>query len=152
MKKRKDRNGILLRKGETQFSNGRYQYRYTDCFGDRHSFNAETLDELRSMEREATKDTEEGRSYTAGDITVIELVHRYLKLKKASRYNTRVNYATITRIIEREQFGKRTIRDIKTSDAKLWFIDLQSRGFRYCSITNIRGVVKPAFDMAWEDS
>lgn len=151
MKKRKDKNGILLRKGEAQLANGRYQYRYTDCFGDRHSFNAETLDELRTMEREEKKDSEEGRVYAAGNITVIELVRRYLKLKKASRYNTRVNYGTVTRIIEREQFGKRKIRDIKTSDAKLWFIDLQSRGFRYCTITNIRGVVKPAFDMAWEE-
>lgn len=150
-KKRKDRNGILLRQGEYQLGNGRYQYKYTDCFGDRHSFNAESLDELRKIEREAKKDNEEGRSYAAGDITVVDLVKRYLKLKKSSRYNTKVNYGTVTRIIEREQFGKRKIRDIKVSDAKLWFIDLQNRGFRYCTITNIRGVVKPAFDMAWEE-
>ena len=151
MKKRKDKNGILLRKGETQLPNGRYQYRYTDCFGDRHSFNAETLDELRVVEREAKKDDEEGRAYAAGNITVIDLVKRYLKLKKSSRYNTKVNYGTVSRILEHEQFCKHKIRDIKTSDAKLWFIDLQARGYRYCSITNIRGVVKPAFDMAWDE-
>ncbi len=151
MKKRKDKNGILLRKGERQLDNGFYQYRYTDCFGDRHSFNAESLDELRRMERDEKRDSEEGRAYAAGDVTVIELVKRYLKLKKSSRYNTKVNYDTVIRIIESEQFGKRKIRDIKVSDAKLWFIDLQSRGFRYCTITNIRGVVKPAFDLAWEE-
>ena len=151
MRKRKDKNGILLRKGERQLDNGFYQYRYTDCFGDRHSFNAESLDELRRMERDEKRDSEEGRAYAAGDVTVIELVKRYLKLKKSSRYNTKVNYDTVTRIIESEQFGKRKIRDIKVSDAKLWFIDLQSRGFRYCTITNIRGVVKPAFDLAWEE-
>lgn len=149
--KRKDKNGILLRKGERQLDNGFYQYRYTDCFGDRHSFNAETLDDLRKLEREEKRDSEEGRAYAAGEVTVIELVKRYLKLKKSSRYNTKVNYDTVTRIIESEQFGKRKIRDIKVSDAKLWFIDLQSRGFRYCTITNIRGVVKPAFDMAWDE-
>ena len=151
MKKRKDKNGILLRKGERQLDNGFYQYRYTDCFGERHSFNAETLDELRRLEREEKRDSEEGRAYAAGNVTVIELVKRYLKLKKSSRYNTKVNYDTVTRIIEQEQFGKRKIRDVKVSDAKLWFIDLQSRGFRYCTITNIRGVVKPAFDLAWDE-
>lgn len=149
--KRKDKNGILLRKGEYQLDNGRYQYKYTDCFGNRHSFNAETLDELRDLERQAKREDEEGRSYAAGEITVIDLVKRYLKLKTKSRYNTQVCYKTISGIIEREPFGKRKIRDIKVSDAKLWFIDLQSRGFRYCTITNIRGVVKPAFDMAWEE-
>ncbi len=151
MKKRKDKNGILLRKGERQLENGNYQYRYMDCFGDRHSFNAKTLDELRKLEREEQRENEEGRAYAAGEVTVIELVKRYLKLKNASRYNTKVNYDTVTRIIEREQFGKRKIRDIKVSDAKLWFSDLQARGFRYCTITNIRGVVKPAFDMAWDE-
>ena len=151
MKKRKDKNGILLRKGEYQLENGRYQYKYTDCFGDRHSFNAETLNELRTLERNAKKDDEEGRSYAAGNITVLQLVLRYLKLKKSSRYNTQVGYNTVTKILEKEQFGKRKIRDIKVSDAKLWFIDLQSRGYRYCTITNIRGVVKPAFDMAWDE-
>ena len=151
MKKRKDKNGILLRKGERQLENGRYQYRYTDPFGERHSFNADTLDELRELERQAKRDSEEGRVYAAGEISVIKLVKRYLKLKQCSRYNTKVNYNTVTRIIEKEQFGCRKIRDIKVSDAKLWFIDLQARGFRYCTITNIRGVVKPAFDMAWEE-
>ena len=151
MKRRKDKNGLLLRKGERQLDNGRYQYRYTDPFGDRHSFNASTLDELRRMEREEQRDREDGRSYAAGNITVIDLVKRYLRLKHCSRYNTQVNYNTITRIVEQERFGRRIIRDIKTSDAKEWFIDLQSRGFRYCTITNIRGVVKPAFDMAEEE-
>ena len=151
MKKRRDSSGIILRKGERQLDNGYYQYRYTDPFGDRHAFNAETLDELRRKEREANRDSEEGRAYAAGDISVIDLVKRYLKLKQRSRYNTKVGYATVTKIIEKGPFGRRKIRDIKVSDAKLWFIDLQARGFRYCTITNIRGVVKPAFDLAWEE-
>ena len=92
MKKRKDKNGILLRKGERQLENGNYQYRYTDCYGDRHSFNAKTLDELRKLEREEKRDSEEGRVYAAGDVTVLELVKRYLKLKKASRYNDETDW------------------------------------------------------------
>ena len=151
MRKRKDKNGILLRKGERQLENGHYQYRYSDSLGDRHSFNAATLDELRMMEREAKRESEDGRAYAAGEVSVIDLVKRYLKLKQCSRYNTKVNYNTVTRIIEKEPFGRRKIRDIKVSDAKLWFADLQARGFRYCTITNIRGVIKPAFDLAWEE-
>lgn len=151
MKKRKDKNGIVLRKGERQLDNGHYQYRYTDAFGDRHSFNAETLNELRRIEQQEERDSNEGIDYAAGNVSVIDLVKRYLQLKQCSRYNTRVNYNTVVRIIEKEQFGRRKIRDIKVSDAKMWFIDLQKRGFRYCTITNIRGVVKPAFDLAWNE-
>ncbi len=151
MKKRKDKNGILLRKGERHLDNGKYQYRYTDCFGERHAYNADTLDELRAIEREVAKEDDEGRTYSSGNITVLELVQRYLNLKTCSRYNTKVNYETVFRIMEKETFCKRKVRDVKVSDAKLWFIDLQSRGYRFCTITNIRGVIKPAFDMAWEE-
>ncbi len=74
MKKRKDKNGIVLRKGERQLDNGHYQYRYTDAFGGRHSFNAETLNELRSKERQAEKDSNDGIDYAAGNLSVINLV------------------------------------------------------------------------------
>ena len=40
------------------------------------------------------------------------------------------------------------IRDIKMSDAKLWFIKLYDDGYSYSTIASIRGVVKPAFQMA----
>lgn len=37
------------------------------------------------------------------------------------------------------------------SDAKAWFIKLQSDGRGYSSIHSVRGIVRPAFQMAVED-
>ena len=58
----------------------------------------------------------------------------------------------LRRIIECEAFGKKTIRSVKTSDAKLFLIKLQQEdGKSYSSIHTIRGVLRPAFQMAVDD-
>ena len=52
---------------------------------------------------------------------------------------------------KKDPFGSRRISDIRISDAKLWLMKLQKEGKSYSTITSIRGVVKPAFQMAYED-
>ena len=54
-------------------------------------------------------------------------------------------------IIKKEEFGTRRIDKIKLSDAKAWFIKLQADGRGYSSIHSVRGIVRPAFQMAVED-
>jgi len=53
--------------------------------------------------------------------------------------------------LKEDAFGKKKIADIKTSEAKMWLIELQDGGRSYSSIHSIRGVVRPAFAMAVED-
>ena len=53
--------------------------------------------------------------------------------------------------MKEDAFGKKKIADIKTSEAKMWLIELQDGGRSYSSIHSIRGVVRPAFAMAVED-
>lgn len=53
--------------------------------------------------------------------------------------------------IKNEEFGKRHIDQVKLSDAKCWLIKLQKDGRGYSSIHSIRGVVRPAFQMAVDD-
>ncbi len=53
--------------------------------------------------------------------------------------------------MKEDAFGKKKIADIKTSEAKMWLIELQDGGRSYSSIHSIRGVVRPAFEMAVED-
>ena len=71
--------------------------------------------------------------------------------KQGVQQSTKEGYQTIIKFLKRDRFGNRKIKDIKTSDAKMWFIELQNGGRRYSSIQNIRGVVKPAFQMAVDD-
>ena len=60
-------------------------------------------------------------------------------------WNERIN------VIKKEDFGARRIDTIKLSDAKTWLIKLQDDGRGYSSIHSIRGVVRPAFQMAVDD-
>ena len=87
-----------------------------------------------------------------GQMTVCELVDRYLKTKTGVRQSTKQGYVTVQRLLAKEAFGKKTIRTVKTSDAKLFLIKLQQEdGKSYSSIHTIRGVLRPAFQMAVDD-
>ena len=50
-----------------------------------------------------------------------------------------------------DPFGTRPIDEIKTSDAKLFFLELQKRGKGYSTIHNFRSVLRPAFQLAVDD-
>ena len=87
-----------------------------------------------------------------GQMTVCELVDRYLKTKTGVGQSTKQGYVTVQRLLAKEAFGKKTIRTVKTSDAKLFLIKLQQEdGKSYSSIHIIRGVLRPAFQMAVDD-
>lgn len=56
------------------------------------------------------------------------------------------------RLLVREKFGSLKIRNVKISDAKLFLIKLQQEdGKSYSTIHNVRGVLRPAFQMAVDD-
>ena len=48
--KRKDKARVVLRKGESQRKDGKYDFRWTSPDGKRHSIYAATLEELREKE------------------------------------------------------------------------------------------------------
>ena len=58
---------------------------------------------------------------------------------------------TVMNVLKKEEFGSRKISDIRISDAKLWLIQMQKSGRGYSSIHTIRGVLRPAFQMAVDD-
>ena len=106
---------------------------------------------LREKEKEIEKVLRDGISYSMGEITVLELVERYIAQKRGVRPTTQNGYKTVVNVLKKDAFGSKKINSIKTSDAKLWLISLQDGGRSYSSIHSIRGVVRPAFQMAVED-
>ena len=82
---------------------------------------------------------------------MLELVERYISLKTKVRPTTRAGYKTVVNVLKADPFGQKKIADIKTSEAKMWLIELQDGGRSYSSIHSIRGVIRPAFAMAVED-
>ena len=87
-----------------------------------------------------------------GNFTVLELVEKYISQKTGVCHNTRSNYNFVVNVIKKEAFGQKRIDKIKVSDAKEWLIKMQQiDGRGYSSIHTIRGVVRPAFQMAVDD-
>lgn len=149
--KRKDHKGRLLRTGESQRKDLTYQFRYTDVTGKRRTVYASDLQELRKKEKAIQKDIDDGINYCEGNVTVIELLERYIALKQGVRHATKVGYNFVLNLVKKEDFCYRTINTIRTSDAKLWLMKLQRDGRGYSTITSVRGVVKPAFQMACDE-
>lgn len=85
------------------------------------------------------------------DYTAVDLVKRYIAQKQGVQKSTKEGYQTTINILKRDKFGKRKIKDVKISDAKMYLTKFQNGGRGYSSIQNMRGVVKPAFQMAAYD-
>lgn len=164
MTRRRDNKKRVLRKGEGQRSDGRYYFKYQDVKGDTHfvySWKLEPYDippvgkvselSLREMEKKIIRNLEDGILGYDSRISVLDLVKLYLQQKVGVRHNTQANYNFVVNIIKKEAFGSMLIGRVKQSDAKRWLIKLQRDGRGYSSIHSIRGVVRPAFQMAVED-
>ena len=161
--KRRDNKKRLLWEGEVQEQNGRYKYRYTDSNGKRKSvyswrltstdpFPAGKKPDLSLREKEQIIQKEVLNGVCSNDMTVMELVDRYLSLKRGVRHNTAANYNFVRNVLAKEEFSAKRIDKVKLSDAKLFLIKLQEKDGRgYSSIHSIRGVLRPAFQMAVDD-
>lgn len=140
-----------MQSGESQRKDGIYQYRYT-YGGKRETVYAPNLNELRQKEKEIQALLGAGINYAAGTIDTIELVAKYINLRQGVRYSTRVGYQFVSNILKRETFCRKPIRDIPASEAKAWMKKLfYEDGYGYNTLTAIKGVVAPAFRMAYEE-
>lgn len=162
--KRRDNKNRILRSGESQRKDGRYAYKYTDATGKQqfvYSWKLEKTDKLpegkrdclslREKEKQILRDLDDQIAPRGGEMTVLALVQKYILQKTGVRPNTEAGYQTVVNILKKEKFGGMRIDRVKISDAKCWLIQLQQNGRSYSSIHSIRGVVRPAFQMAVDD-
>ena len=163
--KRRDNRNRILREGEYQRTDGRYRYRYIDEDGKEKNVYSWRLDKnaptprdkkrelsLREKEKQIQADLFDHIVTRGGNYTVVELVEKYTSLKTGVGHNTKAGYKTVINILNKEAFGKQRIDKIRLSDAKAWLIKLQQvDGRGYSSIHSIRGVLRPAFQMAVDD-
>ena len=149
--KRKDRNGRVLKTGENQRKNGTYDYRYTDSYGKVRCIYAKTLEELRKKEATIQRDLADGIDYAAGEISVADLVDRYMSLKRDIGHNTKRAYGTVMNRIKESEFGQMKVRNVKLSDAKRFYIDLHDTGSKRNTISIYHSVLRPTFEMAVDD-
>lgn len=164
MAMRRDSKHRVLRRGESIRQDGRYQFKY-HVNGKAHfvySWRLEPTDKLpvgrkpclslRELEKQIGYDLDNRLDPVGKNITVNELVDRYLATKTGVKYNTQMNYNFVKNILKVHPFGDTKISKVKTSDAKLFLIKLQQEDGRgYSSVKTIRGVLRPAFQMAVDD-
>ena len=163
--KRRDNRNRILREGEYQRADGRYRFRYIDEDGKEKNVYSWRLDKndpapkgkkrepsLREKEKQIEADLFDHIVTNGGNYTVLELVEKYVSLKTGVRHNTVAGYKTVINILKKEAFGGQRIDKVRLSDAKAWLIKLQQvDGRGYSSIHSIRGVLRPAFQMAVDD-
>lgn len=158
---RRDSKHRVLRRGESIRADGKYQFKYHLAGKPKflYSWRLEPTDpqpvgkkpclSLRELEKQIGFDLENKLDPMGRNITVLELVDRYLKTKVNARPNTQANYNFVRNILKNEDFGVEKISKIRTSDAKLFLIKMQQEDGRgHSTIKTVRGVLRPAFQMA----
>lgn len=162
--KRRDSKGRILRDGESQRPDGRYRFSFYENGVQKnlYSWKLEKTDKLPAGKRncvalreqiaELRKSQEKGMLFQGGGMTVLELVTKYTQTKVGVKQTTKTGYRTVINFLTKDEFGSRRIDKVKVSDAKLWLIKLQQVDKKsYSTIHTIRGVLRPAFQMAVED-
>lgn len=149
---RRDKRNRKLHNGEIQLADGRYRYKYVDELGKSRYVYSKRLvpndpaihgkkeESLREKIAKIQKDKQDNLAMSRGNMTVLDLVELYISQKIGVKPSTRLGYKTVVNFLKNDPFGKRKISSVKTSDA---------RG--YSSIHSIRGVLRPAFRLAYED-
>lgn len=160
---RRDSKHRLLRAGESIRADGKYQFKY--YIGGKakfvYSWRLELTDKLpagkkptpslRELEKQVGCDLESQLDPLKKNLTMVELTERYLSTKTGAKPSTAANYNFVMNILKKEEFGAKKISHIKTSDAKLFLIKLQSDGKGYSTVKTVRGILRPAFQMAVDD-
>ena len=143
--KRRDNKGRLLRQGELQRSDGKYEYRYYDEKGERKSVYSWKLvdtdripsgkrcnESLRSMEKRMRRDLEDGiHTHEADRTTLNGHFDRYIAQKIEIKESTRGNYKYMYDKYVRDEIGYMKLANIKYSDIKRFYLSLiHEKGFK----------------------
>lgn len=153
MASRKDNRGRVLKEGEYQRSDGRYQFSYTDRIGKRRYMYANDLATLREKERKKAIDELNGiDTYLASITTLNQMFDKYLSTKAGLKNSTRASYVQMYDRYVRDEFGENLIKKIKYSDIKRFYCQLmKERGIGVRSVEYVHMMLSPAFEMAVRD-
>jgi len=150
--RRLDKDRVTLRKGESQRSDGIYDYRWSTPDGKRHSIYASTLEELREREEQIILDKRDGIKTEIRLITVNEVFDLWCDLKRGLKHNTFQNYKYMYNMFVRPTFGKLRIANVRKSDVKRFYNRLaDERILTIATIDNVHTVLHQVFNLAVDD-
>lgn len=150
--KRKDKDRIVLRTGESQRPNGTYDYRWTGRDGKRHVVYAKTLEELREKEAQVENDKFQGLKAEARNVTINEMFDLWCQVKRGLKNNTFENYKYMYNLFVRPNFGKHRISTLKKSDVKRFYNQLvDERNVQASTVDTVHTVLHQVLQMAVDD-
>lgn len=152
--KRRDKDRVVLRKGEVQRDNGTYHYCWTDRLGKRHFVYAKSLEELREKEKQIEKDKADGIKAEARYTTVNDLYDLWKTLKRGLKDNTFEGYKySWESYVRHSFFGDMRVSELKKSDVKRFYNHLvDERKLKPATIDGIHNVLHQVLEMAVDDS
>lgn len=151
--KRKDKDRVILRKGESQRKDGTYDFRWTSRNGKRHSIYAKTLEELRVREAEIEKDKGDGIRTEIRNVTVNDIFDLWCQIKRGLKDNTFQNYKYMYNQFVRPDFGRKRIAMLKKSDIRRFYNTLvDERMLKASTIDSIHTVLHQVLALAVDDA
>lgn len=149
--RRRDNKGVMLRTGESQRSDGRYEFKWTDKFGKRKTLYAVSIKELRDKEKTVPANELDG-SKTMENCTINDLYKLWCDIKRGIKDNTFQNYKYMYRTYVEPEFGRNKVKSLKKSDVKVFYNRLvDSDLLRVNTMDTIQNVLHQILDIAVDD-
>ena len=141
--RRKDKDGRVLRNGESMRANGTYEFRYHSNHDNmRRSVYAKTLEELREKETYLLKRKSNGLAHCNPSLTVNDLYLQWLNYKSGLKGNTLQNYEFLYNHFVKDTFGKNKVTEIGSADIRGFYKYLhENKGIKISTIENIHTVL-----------
>lgn len=150
---RKDNKGRKLKDGESQRTDGRYMYRYTNKkTGKRISIYARDLAELREKEKALTLDLYNNvqTETNVKNLTLNNLFERHLNTLDVSQ-STVVNYRSAWNNLIKDTIGEYKVVQILPSDIKSFYAELARKDYAYSTIKRCHNLLHPVLELAVND-
>ena len=152
VERRKDTKNRVLKEGEYQRANGTFEYKWRDKRGKRHSIYAKTLEELREKEIDVLRDVLDGIRAEKSDLTINDLFHLWVQLKRGLKENTFSNYKYMYTQFVESDFGETLISELKRSDVRAFYNYLaDEQHLKANTIDNIHTVLHQVLELGVED-
>ena len=161
--KRRDKKGRILKDGEYQRQDGRYEFRYEDIFQERKSVYSWRLTEadplpagkrpdrsLREKEKEIQKQLEEGGITRQIKRTLNEQFEVYMEIKHFAD-STAENYRYMWNRFVCNSLGRQLVQNLKRSDILTFYSQQKKKGITDGTIQIFHKMIHPALQLAVED-
>ena len=150
---KRDNKGRILKTGESQRKDGRYDFRYIDMrTGKRVTIYDSDLAELRKKEREIQRAIEDGLNTTAEakKANLNTLFEQYMTIIQVEE-STRLSYKGLWERHVQKAIGSMKVVDIRPSHIKAFYADMTRKGYAWGTLKIIHGILCPLFTSAMED-